>query len=268
MNRFSLLLEKISQSNQLDFGDILNDIFALFKKTWLQGFLYVLIILIVMVPILSAIYIPFYMSLMDLIQNGGTSPDAANWVTNQGYTFKFLTLGLTGLISLITIPITAGFYGIVHKLDTSQSYDFKDFFYFFKKGYASKIISMVVFSIFVALINLGLTEILPSMLASLSNAIISGVLNIFTMLFVVFMTYNPELDTISIFKLSFNLSVKKFWLILGLLIVTGIIACLGVIACFVGILFTISMIYLPVYLIYKKVIGFNIISDIDRIGTE
>ena len=269
MNSFLSLKNKISDARALDFGDILNESLQLFKKTWLQGFLFFLILIVIMMPILMAIYIPMYLSIMDQIQNGGLGADAAgNWIYYQGYTFRFLIIGLAGLISLVSVPVTAGFYGIVHKIDTSQDYGFKDFFHFFKKDYVMKIVAIAVFSLVVGLINFGIEKTLPQLLASLVNAVISGVFSIYTMLLVVFMAYNPELDVASIFNLSFNLGAKKFWLILGLLIVTGIIGFLGIIACFIGALFTFPIVYLPVYLVYKEVIGFNIVSDIDKIGTE
>ena len=44
MNSFNSLLEKIEHAKELDFGDILNKTFELFKKAWLQGFFLVLIL--------------------------------------------------------------------------------------------------------------------------------------------------------------------------------------------------------------------------------
>ena len=269
MNNFSSIHNKISQAKELDFGDILNKCLQLFKKTWLQGFLFFVILLIIMLPVFSIIFIPMYMSLMEQIQNGGLDPNATgNWLSYQSFSFRFMIIGLTGLLSLITVPITAGFYGIIRKIDQSQPHDFKGFFQFFKKEYVLKIISIAAFSMLIGLLNYGLENVLPNILASLINAGFSGLLSVYSMLLVVFLAYSPELDVTEIFKSSFNLGIKKLLLILGLLIVTGIIGFLGIIACFVGVLFTISIVYLPVYFIYKEVIGFNEVSDIDKIGTE
>jgi len=42
---------------------------------------------------------------------------------------------------------------------------------------------------------------------------------------------------------------------------------LGIIGCGIGVLFTISVMYLPVFFIYKEVIGFGETSEIEQIGT-
>lgn len=71
-----------------------------------------------------------------------------------------------------------------------------------------------------------------------------------------------------IVKLSFNIGTKKWLLSFGLIFLTGLMGMLGIIACGIGVLFTISIIYLPVYFIYKGVVGFDDITDIDLIGKE
>ena len=70
------------------------------------------------------------------------------------------------------------------------------------------------------------------------------------------------------FTLGFKLGLKKWFLIFGLMMVTGVIGALGAIACFVGMFFTLSIMYLPTYLVYKDIFGFDNISAIDKIGTE
>ena len=50
MNSLDTLLEKIDTAKQLDFGDILSRALELFKKTWLRGFILVLIMLVIMIP--------------------------------------------------------------------------------------------------------------------------------------------------------------------------------------------------------------------------
>jgi hypothetical protein len=50
--------------------------------------------------------------------------------------------------------------------------------------------------------------------------------------------------------------------------VAGILGMLGIIGCGIGVLFTISIIYLPVFFIYKDVIGFGDTSEIEQIGVR
>ena len=79
---------------------------------------------------------------------------------------------------------------------------------------------------------------------------------------------NPELTETEIVKLSFNLGTKKWLLTFGLLFITGILGMLGVIACGIGLLFTMSIVYLPVYFVYRDVVGFEDDREIMKIGTE
>jgi uncharacterized membrane protein len=79
---------------------------------------------------------------------------------------------------------------------------------------------------------------------------------------------NPDLSETEIVKLSFRLGTKKWLITFGLLFVTGILGMLGIIACGIGLLFTMSIVYLPVYFVYRDVVGFEDDSEIMKIGTE
>jgi uncharacterized membrane protein len=86
--------------------------------------------------------------------------------------------------------------------------------------------------------------------------------------FAIIFSNNPELSEVEIVKLSFALGNKKWLVSFGAMLVCAIIGMLGVIACFIGIVLTISIAYLPVFLIYKEVIGFDDRNEIDFIGTN
>jgi len=86
--------------------------------------------------------------------------------------------------------------------------------------------------------------------------------------FAVVFSNNPELTETEIVKISFNLGTKKWLITFGLLFVTGILGMLGIIACGIGLLFTISIVYLPVYFVYRDVVGFDDDSEIMKIGTQ
>ena len=73
---------------------------------------------------------------------------------------------------------------------------------------------------------------------------------------------------VKIVKLSFSLGTKKWFITFGLIFVSAILGMLGIIACGIGILFTISIAYLPVYFIYREVVGFEEDDEIMKIGTE
>ena len=86
--------------------------------------------------------------------------------------------------------------------------------------------------------------------------------------FAIVFSNNPDLSETEIVKLSFSIGTKKWLITFGLLFITGILGMVGAIACGIGMLFTISIVYLPVYFIYRDVVGFEDDSEIMKIGTE
>jgi hypothetical protein len=76
-------------------------------------------------------------------------------------------------------------------------------------------------------------------------------------LFVIY-AFNPELTVSNLVKVSFELGNKKWFIAFGLTLVAGILAqTIGFLMCFVGIFATASFVGLPLYVIYKQVIGFD-----------
>ena len=73
--------------------------------------------------------------------------------------------------------------------------------------------------------------------------------------------YNTELSVSEIIKAAFRLG-NKFWIIVfGLVMVASAIAQLGIILCFVGVFLTSYFVHLPMYLFYKRSVGFGGVSS-------
>ncbi|MEP1488857.1 MAG: hypothetical protein ABJK28_10555 [Algibacter sp.] len=269
MNTLSSLQEKIDNVKELDFGDILSRTFDLFKKTWLQGFIMVLLIMVVMIPFIVVVFMPTYSSVLEQVQSGNYDPnDGSSLLQGQTDSFRYMILGLTFFISFVTTGLTAGFYRIVKRIDFNESYGFSDFFYFYKAKNLGKMFAIAAFSLLIALINFAFEKFLPPTAASLINMFISIFFSVFTALFVIIFAFNSHLESSDFFTLGFKLGLKKWGLIFGLMVVAGIIGALGAIACFIGMFFTISIMYLPTYLVYKDIFGFDNVSVIDQIGIE
>ena len=81
MNTIAYLTDKINNAKDLDFGSILSKSFELFKKTWVQGFILILIIFITLIPFFMAIYWPIYSSVFEQMQNGDYDPNDINDLT-------------------------------------------------------------------------------------------------------------------------------------------------------------------------------------------
>ena len=267
MNSFNSLLEKIEHAKELDFGDILNKTFELFKKAWLQGFFLVLILLIFLIPFIIALYLPMYNAVLEQVQNGDYDPnDASSLLKGQSSKYQYMVMGFTFFVSFFSTILVAGFYNIIKRIDFGESFKFTDLFMLFKLKYFGKVFAIASFSLLVSLVGVVLEWFLPQAAASIISVVLSLVFSVYSALFVVFFAFNPDLEASDIFVLSFNLGTKKWLLIFGLLIVASLIGFLGAIACGFGMLFTISIAYIPVYFVYKEIIGFNVISDIEQIG--
>ena len=232
----------------LDFGVILDHSFNLFKKVWLQGFLMVLIMVIFGVVVALA-----FVSI-------GLIPNPYDVGDFQGLNFfKFYATSAlknfpqTLVVTPVMLGLMAGFYRICKQVDLTETKK-DDLFYFFKGENSRKVMI------------LGLIYSLVGAVAQAFFLIPYIYVSIPLLFFPVILAFNPELSEVEIVKLSFKLGTKKWFLTFGLLFITGIIAMLGILACGVGVLFTMSLVYLPVYLIYKDVIGFDDFDEIDQIG--
>ena len=70
--------------------------------------------------------------------------------------------------------------------------------------------------------------------------------------------FNPELSMSNLIKASFDLGNKKWFITFGLTIVAGFLAqIVGMLLCGIGIFFTASFAAIPIYFVYKEVIGFE-----------
>ena len=249
---YSEIQSKIQNAQHLDFGKILDLTINMFKEVWLKGFLMVLIIAII------TLVLTFFFASIGL----GSGAYEFNW--NEGFQFNtsynnslslIYSLPQGIIVGSISIGLMAGFYRIVKQVDLNEMQK-DDFFYYFQGAYISKVFMIgIIYALIVTIAQL--MFFIPYIYAFVP-------LSFFAVVF----ANNPDLTETEIVKLSFNLGTKKWLLTFGLLFVTGILGMLGIIACGIGLLFTISIMYLPVYFVYRDVVGFEEDSEIMKIGTE
>ncbi|TWO33461.1 hypothetical protein E1J38_006085 [Seonamhaeicola sediminis] len=252
MQSFNTITKKINTAPDLSFGDIINDAIELFKKVWIKGFLTILIIAV------AAIAVSFIFQLI------GLAPDSLYFVDN-GFNLETLvgfysqnaiySIPQTIMVSALTIALMAAFYRICKQVSLGQNVN-DDYFYFFKKEYFTK--ALMLGMIYTAIATIAqLLLLIPYIYAIVP-------LSYFSIIF----SNNPHLREIEIVKLSFAIGNKKWLISFGSLFVCSILGMLGIIACGIGVLLTISIAYLPFFLIYKDVIGFDEQSEIDLIGED
>ncbi|OUR94366.1 hypothetical protein A9Q87_01625 [Flavobacteriales bacterium 34_180_T64] len=247
---FQDIQTKIQNSENLDFGKILDQSIKLFKEVWLKGFLMVLMI-IIFGGILAFIFVS-----IGLIPNpyDAMGIEEINFLTNYAKS-ALNNLPQTVTITPIVIGLLAGFYRICRQVDLQEPQN-DDFFHFFKGDYFRKVLAVGLVYALIASIAQALF-LIPYIYAYIP-------LSFFAVIF----ANNPELSASEIVKLSFSLGTKKWFITFGLIFVSGLLGMLGIIACGIGVLFTISIVYLPVYFIYRDVIGFEDDDEIMKIGTE
>lgn len=251
MNTIEILLEKIERAKNLDFGTIFNESIELFKKVWLQGFVILLLSMLLMLPFYILMYVPLIaMGVMDpeSLNNGG-EPNLAIMLPIYGLMIVFAFFAM-----IIGVGLKAAFFKICKNKDLNTTAN-DDYFYFFKKPYFGKTakIGAISFGLFIGAYVLCFFPIIYMIVPV-------------TMINVIY-AFNPDMSASNIVKASFKLGNKKWLIIFGLTFVSGMLAgIVGAIMCFIGILFTSSFSSIPAYFVYKNSIGLDDKSEIEQIG--
>ena len=239
------LTDKIQQNNPLDFGDIFNKSIDLFKKTWVQGFVFTLLTMVLVIPALLIIYIPLFsmFAYRDFrYYEYGTMEFP--WAAMVPFFLLFLLVMI--FINTLVFAMTAGFFKMIRELDEGRDASLAALFMYVKGRYLRK-------SFVLSLMIIGIS-ILASALCYLPVFYVMVPLSFVPVIF----AFNPELTPSEVIKASFKIGNKKWLIAFGLIIVSAILAKLvGLILCVIGVFFTTSFVYLPVYLMYKQVVGFE-----------
>ncbi|MDR6300221.1 hypothetical protein [Mesonia maritima] len=243
--------ERINSAPSLEFGNIFDESTALFKKVWVQGLVIVLLSLLLMLPMYLATILPF--AVLDFLQN-------PEMVRDEDISFLLLLPNILLLmffvlyIMVVSFALQAAFFRICRNEDLVLV-EVNNYFYYFKGKYISKIIVIGLASFGISLVAM--------MLCFFPLIYVSIPLSFFTIIF----AFNPELSVSEIIKASFSLGNKKWLITFGLVIIASFLAqIIGMLLCFVGVFVTASFVHLPIYFVYKKVIGFNESSDKNFIG--
>ena len=251
MNTLESLTNKINNAKALDFGDIISNSIEFFKKVWLKGFLVILILMA------FGFVVSLLFSFIGLGVDINPFADGFNLDTYYDFYFSNIIYSIpqTILASTLTLALLASFYRICKQVYLSENVT-EDYFYFFKKEHFSK------------LLMLGIIYTGIGTLAQLMFVI--PYLYVFVPLsyFAIVFANNPHLTEMEVVKASFRIGNKKWLITFGTMFVMGILAMLGILGCVIGLLFTVSIVYLPVFFIYKDVIGFDGLSEIDQIGVR
>ncbi|WP_298310339.1 hypothetical protein [uncultured Aquimarina sp.] len=242
------LFEKIENSSPIDFGNIFNKSIELFKKVWLQGFIHLLLSMVVIIPLIIVMYIP----IIALASIGGLENSYGEYGSVQeelsigmAILFVVLVIIVSMIASAFQLGVNAHFYRVCKQVDM-QLPETNSYFMFFKGKYLGKILTLAIATFGIAL--------LATLLCYLPIFYVMVPLQLLGVIF----AFNPDVNASDLIKASFKFG-NKIWLVaFGLIFISSILAqFVGMILCFVGIFFTAYFVYLPIYYMYKDGIGFE-----------
>ncbi|MDN3665809.1 hypothetical protein ACFFU1_18380 [Algibacter miyuki] len=259
MNTITSIIEKINNAKQLDFGSIFGEAIELYKKTWVQGFLLQIFTLVIMLPLILVLYVPLIGLMVAQQESGYNDQEALNTFIGGMSVFYvlFVIIGIC-VLGTISMALQASFFRIIKRMDHDEAVTTSDFFHFIKGKYLSKVFVLMLIAIGIAI---------PSALLCYIPLLYTMVpISFFTLIF----AYNAEFSTGEIVKASFKIGNKKWGITLALFLVSYLcIMVLSMITCGLGSLFLQAFLLHPIYLVYKKVVGFDETTDaIEEIGTS
>ncbi|MEO8773544.1 MAG: hypothetical protein ABI263_09600 [Gelidibacter sp.] len=249
---------KIGNAQDLDFGTIFNLCIQLFKKSWLQGFLLQLFVIIMMVPFFIILYVPIIMMVISESASGQFDANDVNGLF-AGLSVIYIVVLILGffVIGVVQVALTGGFYKILKNLDEGREAKTSDLFYFLKGKYLGKIAVLMLVT--------GLIAIPAALFFYLPLFYVMIPMSFFTITF----AFNPEWSIGDIVGSSFRLGNKKWLLTFGLFVVSYIaLMILTFVTCGLGSLFLAPFMYHPIYFIYKETVGFDDLNELNQIGEK
>ncbi|WP_224485591.1 hypothetical protein [Robertkochia aurantiaca] len=241
---YQRLIDKIEAAPELDFGDLFSASIELFKKSWLQGFIFTLLSFLLVLPAILIIYIPMLggIAMSEYSESVGSDFESF-WAI---FPFLLLFFPVMLLAQSIILALTAGFYKLLRRLDEGAEVVTGELFVFLKWEYIKKAFVLALMTTIISIVA-SLLCVLPAFYVMVPVYLVA-----------VFFAFNSELSPVEILKASFKLGNRKWLILFGLIIICSLLAQLvGAILCGIGVLFTAPFVYHPLYLVYKKVVGFS-----------
>ncbi|RZJ72975.1 hypothetical protein [Flavobacterium sp.] len=161
-------------------------------------------------------------------------------------------------------PFVGGLFMMANKVDRGEEVYFSDAFAGYRPPYFGPLISQ---SMLISGVSVCITLVSQAYFPDLFfiGAAFSSIISLLTM-FVVPLVVFGGLKPLAAISASPTILFRKFWLILGLVIVSAFMASVGFVALCIGILFTYPFIFVMNYAIYKQAVGIANENEIDEIG--
>lgn len=248
------LSKKIDSAPSLDFGTIFSNSIELFKKTWGQGILMLLLNILLVLPAIIILYIPIIAAAVSANPESDVQVNNVSAVSMVAFALLFIPVMI--FVQALTIGLNAGFYRVIKDKDSGVLGQDSNLFQFLKKDQIGKLFMLSMMSFGITILAMLLCY-LPVFYVAVPVSLIPVIL-----------AFNSELTPSEIVKASFKLGNKKWLLIFGLAVVSYLLSqIVGLLLCGIGIFFTASFIYLPNYFVYKEAVGFKDATENPQIAT-
>lgn len=254
----SEIQQRINNAPALDFGDIFNKSIELFKKCWLYAFLLELFILVITLPFIIVLYVPLMAAILAQSKSGQFDSDIFGSLF-AGFTVFYLFIFILGILAatVFQLALQAAFFRIIRHIDEGKIVNASDMFYFLKGNYFGSVTLLMLATILISIIAALLCYV------PLIYAIIP--ISFFAIVF----AFNSDMTIGDVVKISFSLGTKKWLISFGLFIVAYfLVIILTLLTCGIGSLFFSPFVYLPLYFVYKQVVGFDSDYGVDAIGEK
>ncbi len=241
------IFNRIEEKKSVDFGDILSKSIELFKKVWVEALKHAVVTILIIIPFMLLMYMPFFPMIMESVANE-SSYDPSTALNNHfsglfmgGWIFVVFLIAL--VIQPLALSIQGNFFKVCKKYDLDEDVPTDRYFHLLKNHFG-KLLLLTLASMGIAMVA-ALLCYLPLLYAIVP-------LQLLLPIFV----FNESLSISEIIKAAFKLG-NNYWLtVFGLIIVSGILSSVGIILCFIGVLVTSFFQYIVIYYFYKESIGF------------
>lgn len=247
-----ILLEKIEQAENLSFQTIMNESGTLFAKTWGQGFLSSLLIVLFSIAAGIICLIPYIATLIFL----GITSDYMDFHVSNDERVRIVSYIFSGMFSVVVgavfIAVSAAFCRICKMKDHGRN-GFHDYYYFLKRKYFSKLFLLGAIAVAMIIPSVMYLSYIPLVyfMAPIS-------------FFIIIFAFNPQLSVKDIVSVSFKLGTEQWLISIGFILIVGFISMIaGIILCGFGFVFTMTFINLPLYFIYKHIFDFDDEKPVD-----
>jgi len=257
MNLFTQqrLLEIKQNGYQIDVSELWGNGFKIWKKVTAPILCGFLIMGVIAIPF-SFLIIPFLygMGFPELIKVAQVDPQFMQSIS-ESFNFQ-LKAAIIALVSgILFAPITPGFIKMCHDADINDKINFSAMFTYYQPKYYGKLIVVTLITLLATTgIGLGLQQL--GLAGKISYYVWMLIFHVFMALAIPLIIF-ADASPLAAIKNSFSVVSKNFFPVLGFILLGALFSALGFIVCCIGLLFSMSYIYITSYLIYKQTIGFE-----------